>query len=509
MYLGKTFLSTTVALGLASAAAAQAPIGVPGGTVPPPTLPLGIAPYPAVPDGPTVWSKLGISSAQIEYRHRQACRTPGGQLLGKLFNPISVLSGGLIPPFCPNTPSLAELMDPGAVGAAAKVKQDRANAEERMKAVRYLGSVDCHYWPEAEEALIGALRGDRNECVRYEAAVVLGSGCCCTTKVIVALSHTVSCSDKDGFPYEKSARVRAAAANALDHCLSSSCCAPELPGLPSVEQKKDDKKSVEPGKEEKEKGTSKLGDPDYPKFYYTSVAAVPRNQIALIGRKALEIGNQIGYTITSDINATDYAAVGLPAGSEATVVKKPNNLWDLYNHPGTPASVAKAPMTPPVNGPVAVNKSSTVFPRISSYSSDTVAPPMSRPTSTAAGFPLPRQLPDIEQKISREPVSAPPVPVQKVQAAPPISVPASMPVSKSQPITPPLLVVGELIAPEVNVPQSSQPSPVVVPSSVPSPAPAPASKSTIPSAPANAQPLKPMTPEPSPLVPSSIGSSQQ
>ncbi|MGL4423825.1 MAG: HEAT repeat domain-containing protein, partial [Gemmataceae bacterium] len=223
----RVLIATAAMAGTALAVHAQFPgltpptssIAPPIATVPPPPLPTGIAPYPGLPEGPTIWSKLGISQAQREFCRRKTCRTPMGQMMARIINPISGLTGGLISPFCPTTPSLAELQDPGAVGAAAKVKQDRAGAEERIKAVRYLGGVDCHYWPEAEEALIGALRNDRNECVRYEAALVLGKGCCCTCKVIVALSHAVSCSDKDGAPWEKSARVRSAAAVALEHCL--------------------------------------------------------------------------------------------------------------------------------------------------------------------------------------------------------------------------------------------------------------------------------------------------
>jgi len=129
------------------------------------------------------------------------------------------LSGGLIPPFCPLTPSAAQLADPGAEGAAAAIMLDEAGAKARRAAVRYLGTVDCHYWPEAEDALVAALRGDRNECVRWEAALALGRGCCCTKKTIEALTIVVSCSDRDGAPKETSHRVHAAAAAALDHCL--------------------------------------------------------------------------------------------------------------------------------------------------------------------------------------------------------------------------------------------------------------------------------------------------
>jgi len=68
--------------------------------------------------------------------------------------------------------------------------------------------------------LINALRTDRNECVRLEAAYALGRGCCCNKLTIEKLRLTVEGSDKDGNPPETSMRVRAAAAAALNHCLT-------------------------------------------------------------------------------------------------------------------------------------------------------------------------------------------------------------------------------------------------------------------------------------------------
>jgi hypothetical protein len=84
--------------------------------------------------------------------------------------------------------------------------------------VRYLGTVDCRRYPEAEAALVASLRGDENECVRLEAALALGRGCCCTRRVLQALVDTVS-GKKTNEPAEMSERVKAAAAMALEHCL--------------------------------------------------------------------------------------------------------------------------------------------------------------------------------------------------------------------------------------------------------------------------------------------------
>src|SRR5262249_6555092 len=76
----------------------------------------------------------------------------------------------------------------------------------------------CNYWPEARAALINGLRNDPNECVRYEAALALLRGCCCSKKIMDHLKHSANGDDKDGFPGENSWRVREAASEALARC---------------------------------------------------------------------------------------------------------------------------------------------------------------------------------------------------------------------------------------------------------------------------------------------------
>ena len=329
MKAAKLLVSAAASAAVAGAAAGQGPVQFPAitpptSTVPPPLMTAppfpnatGIAPQPAVPTGSTIWSKLGISQEQREFCRRNLCRTPFGQLMGRIRTPFTRLSGGLIPPFCPTTPSLAELMDPGVIGAAAKVKQDKAGAAQRIEAIKLLATVDCTYWPEAEEALIGALRTDRNECVRFEAAMALGRGCCCTCKVIVALSHTVCCSDKDGGFMEKSPRVRAAAAEALERCIASGCCVPELPAMvpgtvpPVVPKppegpeggtddpmKEKDKASAQfvsvaqakPGPDARPKPPAPMSFADY----YMAVPRVPRDQVLSNARRAWRSATRSG-----------------------------------------------------------------------------------------------------------------------------------------------------------------------------------------------------------------------
>lgn len=149
------------------------------------------------------------------------CTSPLGVFLHKLTDPFTMMTGGLISNDIP--PTASQLASPGAVGSAAKIKQDAANSKARVAAVQYLGTVDCHYYPEAEVSLIGSLRADPIECVRLAAAEALGSGCCCNKKTIEALTITVSGSARDGNPSETSLRVRIAAYNALQRCVSSYC----------------------------------------------------------------------------------------------------------------------------------------------------------------------------------------------------------------------------------------------------------------------------------------------
>jgi hypothetical protein len=147
-------------------------------------------------------------------------------MLNSGLTPISALAGGFIPPLCPPVPNtspaaLAGLPGGpnGAAATAAKIKADEAAAAARVAAVEYLATVDCARWPDARDALIAALRGDKNECVRFAAAKALGTGCCCSPKVIAALKASVS-GEADKDPAELSPRVRGASFAALQNCLA-------------------------------------------------------------------------------------------------------------------------------------------------------------------------------------------------------------------------------------------------------------------------------------------------
>lgn len=92
--------------------------------------------------------------------------------------------------------------------------------------MRYLGTIDCHYYPEAQSGLIAAMRADRVEKVRYEAAVALGSCPGLTEKMLEALNMTALGLQLDGNPPESSERVRSAARSSLHRCSSRGLCLP-------------------------------------------------------------------------------------------------------------------------------------------------------------------------------------------------------------------------------------------------------------------------------------------
>ncbi len=177
------------------------------------------APAPAAPaPSRNIYSFLCPTPEQKAACLAKICNSPIGQMLNNSLKPAGALTGGLVAPFCPQvTADLLNQPPESAAGTAAKIKADEAAAEQRVAAVRYLATVDCNYWPDAQVALIASLRADRNECVRLEAALALGRGCCCNRATIKALALT---------------RVKAAAHAALEHCLSAYSEVEKVPPAP-------------------------------------------------------------------------------------------------------------------------------------------------------------------------------------------------------------------------------------------------------------------------------------
>ena len=297
------FLSAGLLIGAGLVSEAAAQPGVPA--APPPPPPPVAPPVPgatAVAAGPgavavaapanNIWSFLCKTPEQRAACNERFCAGPFGKLARAMGGPTSLMTGGLFGNCCPlNRPTAADLAKPAtsSEGAAARIKQDEAEAKARREAVRYLGTVDCRYWPEAEEALIGALRADKNECVRWEAALALQRGCCCTTKVIEALNITVSGSERDGQPAERSPRVIEAASLAL------SLCTADLPieagdpsGVPVIEEKKE-VIPVLPSKEAVP-GVPGMGLNSHQRTleYYRRIANEPRAKVVENARRTLQ-----------------------------------------------------------------------------------------------------------------------------------------------------------------------------------------------------------------------------
>ena len=173
----------------------------------------------------TLWSRLGLSSSNLQACRDKLCSCQIGQMLNSLLSgPVGAISGGFVCPLCPPAPSPAQIAalgqkpNGGAEAAAAKIQASEADCKARVAAVEYLGTVDCNRFPEAKKALLAALREDPNECVRFAAARSLNSGCCCDQEVIENLKICVA-GEKKGGPAETSCRVKAAAFSALQNCL--------------------------------------------------------------------------------------------------------------------------------------------------------------------------------------------------------------------------------------------------------------------------------------------------
>ena len=170
------------------------------------------------------------------------CTSPAGQLVNSLLKPAAGITGGLLGPICPSPlePNAADLAKPAdsPQGAAARIKAEEAQVAAKVADLEYLAQRNCKRYPEAEAALINGLRAEKNECVRIAAAKGLARGCCCTAKVLKALTLSVNGSTADGFPAEDSPRVKLLAFVALERCVAN-CApaepAPEPPGKPAPE----------------------------------------------------------------------------------------------------------------------------------------------------------------------------------------------------------------------------------------------------------------------------------
>jgi len=497
--------SLLFASGIVPCAVAQVPAGAASAATA--AAPGVIAAAPAAQ--PTLCSWLGCSWEQKEECRRMLCKLPIGQMLNNATAPLGLLSGGLIPGFCP--PASAELLkEDGAKGTAAKIKADEADAKERRAAVRYLGTVDCHYWPEAQDALIASLRGDRNECVRFEAALALGNGCCCTKKTIEALINATICSNKDDFPRETSARVQAAARQALDHCL---CCFQDMNPTPVEDIKTPPEKSkgnkadpdAEKSGDKKQKSSTteprKLGEAttfERPTkmAYYARINEQPIELIVREGRRVLSVTQPMTVTgsnsfaklidRSSGVPETRGYIVhgGQPGQAEVVTTSKPTNLWDLMAGTNKPVIVSSYPAkstvvqgavptrvvpqpntTMVVQAPLVPQSNAAAAGTISGPALSTatsVQPPPQMPVLKSAPVPVvslpPTPAPRVSESTTSFAATAPKLPEMK--AAPTLQSIQSTPKATTvgtTPVAPSAKVVETKTAPTIQPVQSSAP----------------------------------------------------
>jgi hypothetical protein len=291
-----------------------------------------LAQVPAAPAPPAGASGL-VGLIQMAAGAAKACKAkicscPLGQMITNAGKPLNTALGGLLcPPCCPPVKD-EDLKKPPTLpdGACAKIMQEELDMPKRRKAIQCLARADCHWWPEAEAALIAGLRADRNECVRLEAAKALANGCCCTRKTIEALLIVVTSSKKDGNPSENSERVKAMALLALEHCLHNYVEdeEPKQPELPKPPPEK-----VPPEKPPAAAEWEGLPLPNL--AYYDNLDRTPASATIAAAKKALQ------------------AAHAAPPKSNATVAGTTGsrNIYQIWvsaqTQPSTPTRAAGEP----------------------------------------------------------------------------------------------------------------------------------------------------------------------
>lgn len=199
------------------------------------TTPIAPPPEPPPPKHGTLWGFLGIPQCC------QRLKTRTAQLLNRSgrfpgLEPVP-------PPLLLADPANEKSKSPG-VAAAAELKKQEDDAQQSVKAIRYLAEFGCGCYDREEggkisKALVDAL-DVCNEPIRFEAASTLarlsaGEACqhcaqkrCCNPKIIARLTQLAYDQDEMGCWKEPSARVRRKAIIALTGCpLAQPEAAPE------------------------------------------------------------------------------------------------------------------------------------------------------------------------------------------------------------------------------------------------------------------------------------------
>ena len=211
---------------------------------------------PASAQPATVWNFLGIPQGWNKVR-------------GALLNRNGNHPGLEKPPPLKSIADPANLESPNpAIKKAAEIKQQEDLKKQKIKAIKYLSKIGCGCYPNVKKALLAAL-DDCTEEVRYEAAMAFckaaGDPCqacggdgCCAADVMTKLHDIAYGRDAEGCCKEPSARVRQAAANALNACRNAT--GSETNVMPVEEPQKPEKETpLEPIPAQKEASLDKPG----------------------------------------------------------------------------------------------------------------------------------------------------------------------------------------------------------------------------------------------------------
>lgn len=202
---------------------------------------------PTAAGSPTLWTFLGVDQIFVcvgrtakHLSQKPLVKTVCNTLVNPMLHGVGLKAG----PAGPGGPGSPVAAVPGgpptAVALAGQIAaaNNPVNVQLKVKAIRYLGKVDCICYPEVVDALLASL-DDCAEPVRYEALRALQKGCtaggcaacydpvarvnsppcACQTRVIVRLSDLLLVRDANGQMLERSARVRRLATQMLQHCL--------------------------------------------------------------------------------------------------------------------------------------------------------------------------------------------------------------------------------------------------------------------------------------------------
>jgi hypothetical protein len=491
-------LAVTAGVIWAGGVRAQIPAGVPA-AAPPPAAGAAAAAGAAPAAKPGFFERVCIA---LGAKRRKLCTTPAGEFLNSATRPINQFTGGIFPNFCPAMPSPQDMAKPGAEGEAAVLKADAVEAGFRVKAVEYMGTLDCHWNPEAEAGLVKALRTDRNECVRLAAARALCRGCCCTKAIVDALEDCVGGTEKYG-PYENSPRVQAVAMIALEHCLSCyhETAEPEEEikrGEPPLKGEKTMPPATPPLQPVPPDGAPGAAKPLHGPVTQVSAAPAAPAKPRYSGRPTREQMERARQTlIVAKARAAQHSPQGpVFASGQRTLVNLANYIVDGHpaaapelngpvvtttQPPALASGAAPSAVVPAVVGPATSPRQSSPYGSTASAGSASSVPANLAPVLVSPPASTPPRIP--------EAVVRPAVPVSSASAVAP---PPAVPVSTAAKVVPPpaAVVMPAPVSPQPTRDNGVKPAPVLMTPSTTSPAPVlnPASATQPPSRDMGAKP---------------------